>query len=69
MTHANLTVVLCFYICHPYYASMFLYISTQNMNVNDITLEKALKLLLGKDVKQCGRPRKKPKLEEAVVAM
>ncbi|XP_058180832.1 uncharacterized protein LOC131299224 isoform X2 [Rhododendron vialii] len=41
----------------------------KNMNVSDITLEKALKLLLGKDVKRCGRPKKKPKLEEAIETM
>lgn len=62
-------MVLCFYICHPYSPSVFLYMSTQNMNVSDITLEKALKLLLGKDVKRCGRPKKKPKLEEAIETM
>ncbi|KAJ4974417.1 hypothetical protein NE237_007591 [Protea cynaroides] len=35
----------------------------KNMNPKDITIEKALKLLLGKDVKRCGRPKNKPKVE------
>lgn len=35
----------------------------QNLKPNDITLEKALKLLLGKDVKQSGRPKNKKKQE------
>ncbi|KAK9281256.1 hypothetical protein L1049_004152 [Liquidambar formosana] len=40
----------------------------KNLKPNDITLEKALQLLLGKDVKRCGRPKNKPKLE-AIEAM
>ncbi|GMI97410.1 hypothetical protein like AT4G31210 [Hibiscus trionum] len=32
----------------------------------DVTLEKALELLSSKDVRRCGRPRTKPKVEEAV---
>eukprot|EP00261_Vitis_vinifera_P033864 XP_019075107.1 PREDICTED: uncharacterized protein LOC100247441 isoform X2 [Vitis vinifera] len=35
----------------------------KNIKPNDITLEKALKLLLGKDVKQSGRPKNKKKQE------
>ncbi|XP_042484478.1 DNA topoisomerase 1 isoform X1 [Macadamia integrifolia] len=35
----------------------------KNMNPKDITLEKALKLLLGKHVRRCGRPKSKPKVE------
>lgn len=35
----------------------------KNLKPNDITLEKALKLLLGKDVKQSGRPKNKKKQE------
>ncbi|XP_043702486.1 DNA topoisomerase 1 [Telopea speciosissima] len=35
----------------------------KNMIPKDITLEKALKLLLGKDVRRCGRPKSKPKVE------
>ncbi|XP_059460951.1 uncharacterized protein LOC132190087 isoform X2 [Corylus avellana] len=41
----------------------------KNLKPNDITLEKALELLSGKDVKRCGRPKNKPKLEEAIEAM
>ncbi|KAA8520995.1 hypothetical protein F0562_011668 [Nyssa sinensis] len=41
----------------------------KNLKPNDITLEKALKLLSSKDVKRCGRPKNKPKLEEAIEAM
>ncbi|GLU01104.1 hypothetical protein SLE2022_184290 [Rubroshorea leprosula] len=37
----------------------------KNMKPNDITLEKALKLLSGKDVRRSGRPKGKPK-EEAL---
>uniref|UniRef100_A0A5B6Z8L9 DNA topoisomerase n=2 Tax=Davidia involucrata TaxID=16924 RepID=A0A5B6Z8L9_DAVIN len=40
----------------------------KSMKPNDITLEKALELLLSKDVKRCGRPKNKPKLEEAIEA-
>ncbi|XP_043700798.1 DNA topoisomerase 1-like [Telopea speciosissima] len=35
----------------------------KNMIPKDITLEKALKLLLGKNVRRCGRPKSKPKVE------
>ncbi|KAL4285227.1 hypothetical protein GQ457_16G006790 [Hibiscus cannabinus] len=38
----------------------------KNMTPKDVTLEKALELLSSKDVRRCGRPRTKPKLEEAV---
>lgn len=38
----------------------------KSLKPNDVTLKKALELLLGKDVKKCGRPKNKPKLEEAV---
>ncbi|MCD7453592.1 hypothetical protein HAX54_021535 [Datura stramonium] len=41
----------------------------KNLKPNDITLEKALKLLLSKDVKRCGRPKRQPQVEEAVEAM
>jgi topoisomerase IA-like protein len=41
----------------------------QNLKPKDITLEKALELLSGKDVKRCGRPKNKPKLEEVIEAM
>ncbi|CAK9141710.1 unnamed protein product, partial [Ilex paraguariensis] len=50
--------------------SMSLYKSwAQNMKPSDITLDKALELLSSKDVKRCGRPKGKPKLEEAIEAM
>ncbi|XP_028101661.1 uncharacterized protein LOC114300977 [Camellia sinensis] len=42
---------------------------SQNLKPNDITFEKALELLLGKDVKRCGRLKSKPKLEGAVEAI
>lgn len=38
----------------------------QNTNPNDITLEKALKFLTGKDAKQTGRPKKNKDKKEAV---
>ncbi|PON76439.1 Topoisomerase C-terminal repeat [Parasponia andersonii] len=38
----------------------------KNVKPNDIDLEKALKYLSGKDVRRSGRPKNKPKLEEAV---
>ncbi|KAL6961942.1 hypothetical protein U1Q18_036901 [Sarracenia purpurea var. burkii] len=41
----------------------------KNMKPTDITLEKALPLLLSKNVKRCGRPKSKPKLEEAIEAI
>ncbi|KAL9442712.1 hypothetical protein AB3S75_016150 [Citrus x aurantiifolia] len=41
----------------------------KNMKPNDVTLEKALELLSGKDVRRCGRPKGKPKREEALEAM
>jgi topoisomerase IA-like protein len=41
----------------------------QNLKPNDITIEKALELLSSKDVRRCGRPKNKPKLEEAFEAM
>ncbi|XP_057459985.1 LOW QUALITY PROTEIN: uncharacterized protein LOC130750403 [Actinidia eriantha] len=41
----------------------------KNTKPNDVTLEKALKFLLSKDVKRSGRPKRKPKLEEAVEAI
>ncbi|KAH9798443.1 Omega-protein [Citrus sinensis] len=41
----------------------------QNMKPNDVTLEKALEFLSGKDVRRCGRPKGKPKREEALEAM
>lgn len=34
------------------------------MKPSDVTLEKALELLSGKDVRKCGRPKGKPKVEE-----
>ncbi|KAF5177242.1 Dna topoisomerase, partial [Thalictrum thalictroides] len=40
----------------------------KNLNPKDITLEKALKLLLSKDAKQCGRPKGKAKVKEAFEA-
>ncbi|XP_047333683.1 DNA topoisomerase 1-like [Impatiens glandulifera] len=40
---------------------------SKNANPTEITLEKALKLLQGKDVKRCGRPKRAaPKPEEAM---
>lgn len=36
----------------------------QNMKPSEITLEKALELLSGSDVRQVGRPKGKPKTEE-----
>lgn len=41
----------------------------KNLKPNDITIEKALELLSSKDVRRCGRPKNKPKLEEAFEAM
>lgn len=41
----------------------------QNVKPNDVTLEKALELLSGKDVRRCGRPKSKPKVEEAIEAI
>ncbi|XP_055803909.1 uncharacterized protein LOC129872969 isoform X3 [Solanum dulcamara] len=41
----------------------------KNLNPRDITMEKALKLLLSKDVRRCGRPKRQPQVEEAVEAM
>ncbi|KAG6706212.1 hypothetical protein I3843_07G206400 [Carya illinoinensis] len=41
----------------------------KNVKPNDITLEKALELLSSKDVRRCGRPKNKPKVEEAARAM
>ena len=38
------------------------------MKPSDITLEKALELLSSKDVRRSGRPKGKPKVEEAVEA-
>lgn len=32
-------------------------------------MEKALKLLVSKDVRRCGRPKRQPQVEEAVEAM
>ncbi|XP_059285251.1 uncharacterized protein LOC132038602 isoform X2 [Lycium ferocissimum] len=40
----------------------------KNLKPGDITLEKALKLLLSKDVRRCGRPKRQPQVEEAVEA-
>ncbi|RWR77016.1 DNA topoisomerase 1 isoform X1 [Cinnamomum micranthum f. kanehirae] len=41
----------------------------KNVNPENVTLEKALKLLLSKDAKRCGRPKGKPRVEEAMEAM
>lgn len=41
----------------------------KNLKPRDITMEKALKLLVSKDVKRCGRPKRQPQVEEAVEAM
>ncbi|XP_048331701.2 uncharacterized protein LOC107429950 isoform X1 [Ziziphus jujuba] len=41
----------------------------KNVKPNDVTLEKALELLSGKDVRRCGRPKSKPKVEEAIEAI
>lgn len=45
----------------------------QNVNAKDLTLEKALELLSGDNVRRCGRPKNKPKAEieeeEAIEAM
>lgn len=38
----------------------------KNKKPNEITLEKALELLLGKDVRRFGRPKKKAKVEEVI---
>ena len=37
----------------------------QNLKPEDITIEKALELLSGDNVSRSGRPKNKPKLEEA----
>lgn len=39
------------------------------MKAKDITLERALELLSSKDVRVCGRPKSKPKVEEPLEAM
>lgn len=44
-------------------------IHLQTVKPNDVDLEKALKYLSGKDVRRSGRPKSKPKLEEAVEAV
>ncbi|KAI4380217.1 hypothetical protein MLD38_006434 [Melastoma candidum] len=41
----------------------------KNVKPNDITLEKALDLLSGDDVRRCGRPKNKPKVEEEALEM
>ncbi|XP_011094464.1 uncharacterized protein LOC105174160 isoform X1 [Sesamum indicum] len=41
----------------------------KNMKPNEVTLEKALQLLQSKDVRRCGRPKRKVVVEEAVKAM
>ncbi|GAV63653.1 Topoisom_bac domain-containing protein/zf-C4_Topoisom domain-containing protein/Toprim domain-containing protein [Cephalotus follicularis] len=41
----------------------------KNVNPRDITIEKALELLSGKDVRLSGRPKNKPKVEGAFEAM
>lgn len=38
----------------------------QNLKPADVTMEKALELLSGKDVRRSGRPKNKPKSEEAL---
>lgn len=38
----------------------------QNLKPGDVTLEKALKILLGKDVRRTGRPKGKPRGEDAL---
>lgn len=40
----------------------------KNLKPKDITMEKALKLLLSKDVRRCGRPKRQPQVEEAIEA-
>ncbi|KAF7830175.1 DNA topoisomerase 1 [Senna tora] len=40
----------------------------KNVKPNDVTLEKALEYLSSNDVRQSGRPKSKPKVEEAVEA-
>ncbi|KAG8367113.1 hypothetical protein BUALT_Bualt16G0038800 [Buddleja alternifolia] len=40
----------------------------KNMKPNEITLEKALELLQGKDVRRCGRPKRKVVVEEPIEA-
>ncbi|CAH2062627.1 unnamed protein product [Thlaspi arvense] len=40
----------------------------KNLKPNDITLERALRLLNSKDVRRCGRPKNKPRIEEAIEA-
>ncbi|GMH10739.1 hypothetical protein Nepgr_012580 [Nepenthes gracilis] len=40
----------------------------KNLKPSDITFEKALELLSGEGVRRCGRPKSKPKLEEAIEA-
>ncbi|KAK4347676.1 hypothetical protein RND71_034015 [Anisodus tanguticus] len=40
----------------------------KNLKPGEITLEKALKLLLSKDVRRCGRPKRQPQVGEAVEA-
>ncbi|KAF3446490.1 hypothetical protein FNV43_RR11669 [Rhamnella rubrinervis] len=39
----------------------------KNVKAKDLTLEKALELLSGANVRRCGRPKNKPKVEEAAV--
>ncbi|XP_058070721.1 uncharacterized protein LOC131219541 isoform X2 [Magnolia sinica] len=41
----------------------------KGMDPHSVTLEKALKYLASKDAKQCGRPKGKPRVEEAMEAM
>ncbi|KAK3211114.1 hypothetical protein Dsin_015820 [Dipteronia sinensis] len=39
----------------------------KNLKPKEVTFEKAMKLLSGKDVRRCGRPKSKPKVEEAAL--
>lgn len=39
----------------------------QNVKAKNLTLEKALELLSGENVRRCGRPKNKPKVEEAAI--
>ncbi|KAL5785793.1 hypothetical protein ACOSQ2_008185 [Xanthoceras sorbifolium] len=41
----------------------------KNMKPKDVTFEKAMELLSGDDVRRCGRPKSKPKVEEVLEAM
>lgn len=41
----------------------------QTVDPKDVDLAKALKYLSGKDVRRSGRPKRQPKVEEAIEAV